>query len=200
MSKPGKKSSVTTEIEKKTPALVEESVPDEDKKAVKEKRTKEISEVGAKARFLRVSPKKARLVIDVVRGLKVTEALNKLKLINKGSAPIVFKLLSSAVANAENNFKLKKEDLYVKRIVANQGPTFHRFKPAAFGSAHPIRKRTTHLEVVLGIKEQKAESKKQSGSAKAVTNGSAKAVTKKKTVRQSAAAAKSDDKKDKAII
>ena len=174
------------------------------KLSFKDKKAKSaVTEVGAKVRFLRVSPKKARLVIDAVRGLKAVEALNKLKLINKGSAPLVFKMISSAVANAENNFKLKKEDLYVKRIVANQGPTFHRFKPAAFGSAHPIKNRTSHLEVILGITEQKApgqgsgqaESKKQK--AEKSVNPKVSAAGKKKI---KALTDKSEDKKDKSII
>jgi len=132
------------------------------------KKTKAVSEAKAKVRFLKVSPKKVRLVIDAIRGLQAEEALNKLRVINKGSVPAVLKLLNSAIANAENNFKLKKKDLYIKQIVANQGPTLHRWKPAAFGAAHPIRERTTHLELVLGlrnaakpgaIKEAKADKK-----------------------------------------
>ncbi len=119
------------------------------------KEGKEILAVQAKARYLRISPKKVRLVIDLIRGQKVTEALVQLKFLNKEAARLVSQLLNSAVANAEHNFKLKKVDLYIKQIVANQGPTLHRWRPVAYGRAHPIRKRSTHLEVVLGLPEEK---------------------------------------------
>ena len=111
-----------------------------------------ITEVKASARFLHISPKKVKLVIDLVRGLRVGAALQQLQFVNKKATRFVVKLVNSAIANAENNFHLKKEDLYIKFIVANQGPTIHRFKPAAFGQAHPIRKRSTHLELILGVK------------------------------------------------
>lgn len=134
-----------------------------DKKSEKESKKKEakpaVTEVKAKARYIRISPKKAGLVVAYVRGLQVELALKKLALLNKGAAPIVAKLLKSAIANAENNFQLKREDLYIKHIVANQGPTLHRWMPAAFGSAHAIRKRSTHLEVILAVKEAKEDKK-----------------------------------------
>ncbi|MCX6785289.1 MAG: 50S ribosomal protein L22 [Candidatus Komeilibacteria bacterium] len=111
-----------------------------------------VSECRASARFLKVSPRKVKLVIDELKGRGVMEALNLLQHLNKGSVPLVVKLLNSAIANAENNFKLKKEDLYIKHIVANQGPVLKRFRPAAFGTAHGIIKRTTHLDLVLAVR------------------------------------------------
>ena len=113
---------------------------------------KAVAEVKARARFLRVSPKKVKLVVDLVRGLSVERAVAQLNFLNKGAAEPVLKLLNSAVANAEHNFKLNKADLFIKYLVANQGPTLHRWKPAAFGRAHPINKRTTHLDVILGVR------------------------------------------------
>lgn len=148
--------------EKGANILVDEAL---EKKAKPGKAAKvQVTECNACARFLKVSPKKVKLVIDEIRGLPVTEALNKLQLLRKGSMPLVVKLIKSAMANAENNFKLKKENLYIKEIAANQGPVLKRFRPAAFGTAHPYRKRTTHLNIVLGVKEhqeiKKAKSKK----------------------------------------
>ena len=113
-------------------------------------------EVKASARFIRVSPRKVRLVIDVVRGLPVTEALTQLQFMNKAAAEPVYKAVSSALANAENNFKQSRENLYIKTITADGGPSFYRFRPRAFGRAAPIRKRTTHLQVVLDEKLAKA--------------------------------------------
>jgi len=139
--------------EKKTSILSE--TEDKPKKSEPAKTDKAVIEVRAKARFVRVSPRKVRLVIDALRGKNVVEAMNRLALINKGSVSMVSQLLKSAIANAENNFKLNRQDLYIKHIVADQGPTLHRWKPAAFGSAHPIKKRTSHLSVILAVKENK---------------------------------------------
>ena len=125
-------------------------------------------EIKAQAKFLRISPRKLRLITGLIQSMAVAAAADQLKHLDKKGSTPVLKLLNSAIANAENNFKLKKKDLYIKQIVANQGPTLHRWKPAAFGAAHPIRERTTHLELVLGlrnaakpgaIKEAKADKK-----------------------------------------
>ena len=112
-------------------------------------------EVKAKARYIRMSPRKIRLVVDVVRGMPVTQALTQLKFMKKHAALPVSKLIDSAIANAENNFKLKRDSLFVKTIVADGGPTLHRWTPKAHGRATPIRKRTTHITVVLDELEKK---------------------------------------------
>jgi len=155
--------------------IAKASVLDEQDQPVKKDAKEPVTEVRARLGFLKTSPKKVRLVIDVIRGLGVAEALNKLKVLNKGSVPAVAKLLKSAVANAENNFKLKSEDLYIKKTVVNQGPTLHRFKPAAFGTAHAIRERTAHVEIVLGVKEakvgRKPEAKPEPAAKEAVKKG-----------------------------
>ncbi len=106
-------------------------------------------EVQAKAKFIRMSPRKIRLVVDAIRGKGVEQALVDLQFLNKAATLPVIKVLASAVANAEHNFHLKKENLFVKSITADGGPVLHRFRPRAFGRAAPIRRRTTHISVVL---------------------------------------------------
>ncbi len=105
--------------------------------------------IKAQVKYIRMSPRKVRLVADLIRGLDVEEAENQLRFMNKIAAEPVLKLLKSAVANALNNFKLKKENLYIKEIQVNGGPTLKRWQPKAFGRATPIRKRSSHIAVVL---------------------------------------------------
>ncbi|SCZ08810.1 50S ribosomal protein L22 [Alkaliphilus peptidifermentans] len=106
-------------------------------------------EAKAITRYVRIAPRKAQQVVDVVRGKHVDEALAILKLTPKGAAPIVYKLIHSAVANAENNHSMDRDKLFVADIYANQGPTMKRFRPRAMGRATTIRKRTSHIGVVL---------------------------------------------------
>ena len=123
-------------------------------------------EVKAKAKHIKISPRKVRLVLDLIRGMEVNKALDQLKFINKRAAGVIVKLINSAVANAENNFDLDKDNLIIKAITGNEGPTLKRWKPRARGRATPIRKRTTHINLVLdeitpsgksGPKKQKIE-------------------------------------------
>ncbi len=106
-------------------------------------------DVHAKLRYLRMSPRKVRLVIDVIRGKSVNEAETRLLFLPKAAALPVLKLLRSAIANAEHNFKLSRESLHVKSVMADGGPTLHRWQPRAMGRAAPIRKRTAHITLVL---------------------------------------------------
>ena len=106
-------------------------------------------EAKAIAKFVRISPRKAQQVVDLVRGKQVDEALAILKHAPRKSAPIVEKVLNSAIANAENNHELNREKLIVSEIFANQGPTIKRFRPRAMGRATMIRKRTSHIGVTL---------------------------------------------------
>ena len=106
-------------------------------------------EAKAVAKYVRMSPIKVGAVTDLIRGKKVSEALAIVKFAPKASAEIIEKLLKSAIANAENNHFMKSEDLYVAEIYANQGPTLKRIRPAAKGSAVRIRKRTSHITIVL---------------------------------------------------
>ncbi|MBU1203345.1 50S ribosomal protein L22 [Patescibacteria group bacterium] len=110
-------------------------------------------EVKAKLKHVRISPKKMRLVADLVRGLTVTEAFEKLPVTFKRSAPIISKLLKSAVANAIDRYDVKEEDLRIKSIIVNQGVDLKRWKPAAFGRAHPYKKHSSHVEIMLVTKE-----------------------------------------------
>jgi len=109
--------------------------------------------VRAQAKYVRSSPRKARLVCDHIRGKSVEEARAILALTPRAIARDWSKLLESAVANAEHNHELVGEDLYVKAIRADEGPTIKRFRPRAMGRATRIRKRTSHLTILLTPKE-----------------------------------------------
>jgi large subunit ribosomal protein L22 len=106
-------------------------------------------EVTAKLRFLRMSPRKVRLVTDLIRGKTVQDADAQLSFLPKRAARPVYKLLHSAVANAENNFKLKKENLFINRIMVDMGPSLKRWRPRAFGRAAPIVKKSSHITIIL---------------------------------------------------
>ncbi|HDI79176.1 MAG TPA: 50S ribosomal protein L22 [Desulfobacteraceae bacterium] len=106
-------------------------------------------EVRATAKYVRISPRKLRLIMDQIRGKKVEEALNILKFSPKKGARMLKKLVYSAVANAENNFDIDVDRLYIKRIYTDQGPTLKRYRARALGRATMIRKRTSHLTVIL---------------------------------------------------
>jgi large subunit ribosomal protein L22 len=106
-------------------------------------------DVHASLRNLRMAPRKVRLVVDLVRGLPIAEAERRLTFLTKDAARPVLKLLKSAIANAEHNFKLDRATLVVKSIAADGGATLKRFRPRAHGRAAPIRKRTTHITLVL---------------------------------------------------
>jgi ribosomal protein L22 len=109
--------------------------------------------VHAQAKYVRSSARKARLVIDHIRGKSVGEARAILSHAPRAVARDIEKLLASAVANAENNHELVGDDLYVHEAYANEGPTLKRFKPRAYGRATRIRKRTTHLTLTLTPKD-----------------------------------------------
>ena len=100
-------------------------------------------------RNVHVSARKGKLVVDLIRGKKVNEAIRILETTNKKSAPIIKKLLNSAIANAMNNHGMNGSSLYVYEIFANEGPTMKRVMPRAKGSADTIFKRTTHFKIVL---------------------------------------------------
>jgi ribosomal protein L22 len=109
--------------------------------------------VRAQAKYVRSSPRKARLVCDHIRGKPVQEARAILAHTPRAVAQDWSKLLESAIANAENNHELVGEDLYVKAVHADEGPTIKRFRPRAMGRATRIRKRTSHLTILLTPKE-----------------------------------------------
>lgn len=106
-------------------------------------------EVRATAKYIRISPRKVRLVVDAVRGKRVNDALAMLRFMPHKSAREVYKVIQSAAANAENNYGLDPEDLYVSRIYADEGPTLKRFRPRAYGRVSPLLKRSSHITAVV---------------------------------------------------
>lgn len=111
------------------------------------------------ARHIRISPKKANLVAGLVRNKNAEEALSILKFTPKKAAPILYKVLHSAIANAENNFKQKRNALVVKEIIVTQGATLKRSVPVSRGRVHPILKRTSHITVTVEIAGEQGEAK-----------------------------------------
>ena len=103
----------------------------------------------AVARYVRVSPRKVRLVMDQIRGKKVEEALNLLSFASQRASKILIKLINSAVANAQQRSDIDVDNLYIEKIFADEGPVLKRFRPRAMGRATRILKRTSHLTVVL---------------------------------------------------
>ena len=108
----------------------------------------------APAKYIRISPSKARVVMDVVRGRSVPEAIAILENTPKAACTPLVKLINSAAANAENGKGLTKDELYVAEIRADAGPIYKRYQPVSKGRAHSIMKRTSHLTVVLDKKEE----------------------------------------------
>ncbi len=108
-----------------------------------------VLEAKATLKYARISARKVKIVADLIRGKDVSEALAIVKFTPKASSEIIEKLLKSAIANAENNHNMTSSKLYVDQIYANQGPTLKRIRPAAKGSAVRIRKRTSHITIVL---------------------------------------------------
>lgn len=113
----------------------------------------EVLQASATLKYARISSRKVKIVADLIRGKDADEALAIVKFTPKASSEVIEKLLKSAIANAENNHDMKSENLYVAEIYANQGPTLKRIRPAAKGSAVRIRKRTSHITIVLREKE-----------------------------------------------
>ncbi|AAM25430.1 MAG: 50S ribosomal protein L22 [Caldanaerobacter subterraneus] len=111
-------------------------------------------EARAIARYVRISPRKARLVLNLIRGKHVDEALAILKFTPKKASKIVEKVLKSAIANAENNHNMNRDNLYVAKAVADEGPTMKRVLPRAMGRADIMRRRTSHITIVVKEKEE----------------------------------------------
>ena len=112
----------------------------------------------AKGKFLRLTPTKARQVLDLIRGRDVNTALSILTTLNKRPKEHIIKILRSAIANAKQK-GLKAEDLYISKAVAENGPSWKRFKAAGFGRATPILKRTSHLNIELETKQSPLKEK-----------------------------------------
>ncbi len=101
------------------------------------------------ARYIRISSRKVKVVIDLIRGKSVAEAQAILMYTPKAATEPVLKLLNSAIANAENNLDMSRDTLFVAEVYANQGPTLRRYRPRAQGRATRIRKRTSHISIIL---------------------------------------------------
>ena len=108
-----------------------------------------MTQVLAQSKYLRISPRKVALLASALRGLTPGEALRKLAFISKNAALPLSKTIKSALANATGNAGLKQSDLKIKAIEVTPGPTFKRWQPISRGRAHPYKKRTTHIKVIL---------------------------------------------------
>jgi ribosomal protein L22 len=140
--KPGKKASAKKSEPKKATAK---------KEAAKTKEAPKPAPivVRASSRYVRVAPRKARLIADQVRGLQIDRARALLQFSPRGAAQDIGKLIESAAANAENNHDLVADEMRVSEITVDEGPTLRRFRPRALGRATPINKRTSHIAVAL---------------------------------------------------
>ena len=107
----------------------------------------------AHAKYVRISSRKVKIVIDLIRGKNVDEAAAILMYTPKAASPVVLKVLNSAIANAVNNLEMDRKDLYVAEVYANPGPTLQRYVARSRGSASPMLKRTSHISVVLDQKK-----------------------------------------------
>ncbi len=110
--------------------------------------------VRASSRYVRVAPRKARLIADQVRGLHIDEARALLEFSPRGAAGDIHKLIEAAAANAENNHDLVADEMRIAEITVDEGPTLRRFRPRALGRASRINKRTSHIAVALSPEEE----------------------------------------------
>jgi len=108
----------------------------------------------AVAKSVRIAPRKVRLVVDLIRGKKVGEAIAILRHTQRGASPVVEKVLNSAIANAEHNYELNADNLVISEAFVNEGATLKRFRPRAQGRASKINKRTSHITVVVTEKKE----------------------------------------------
>ncbi len=111
-------------------------------------------EAKAQAKFIRIAPRKARIVMDLIRGKSVKEALGILRYTPRKGSKIIEKVLKSAIANAENNNEMSRDELVISRAYVDEGPALKRFRPRAQGRASRIRKRTSHITVMLREREE----------------------------------------------
>ncbi len=106
------------------------------------------------AKYVRVSPRKARMVVDQIRGKEVPAAIEALRFSERAVSEVVLKVLNSAASNAQTAHGLRPESLVVKRAFVDEGPTIKRYRPRAKGSASPINKRTSHITIVVANREE----------------------------------------------
>lgn len=125
-----------------------------------------MAEARAVLRYARVAPRKARAVVNLIRGRQVGEALSALRFIPRGASKAVEKVLKSAIANAQNREVGDPDDLWISQAYVDGGPVMKRFQPAPQGRAHPIKKRTSHITLVLSVKESGQRTKRPAKKAK----------------------------------
>jgi len=118
-----------------------------------DKNPESITEVKAFARGIHMSPRKVRLVADLLKKMSVEQALANLQFLNKRAAGPIKKLVDSGIANASHNFQVPSDQLFIKSLTVDGGPTQKRFKPHAHGRAFPIRRQTSNINLTLGVKE-----------------------------------------------
>lgn len=121
-------------------------------------------------KFVRISPRKARNVVDLIRGKKAGEAISVLRFTARGAARVIEKVLRSAIANAENREIGDVDDLVVSRVCVDQGPTLKRIQPAPQGRAHAIHKRMSHITVVVTPVPRPVRRTAKAGAPKGVAN------------------------------
>ncbi|KKW17604.1 MAG: 50S ribosomal protein L22 [Candidatus Magasanikbacteria bacterium GW2011_GWA2_50_22] len=117
--------------------------------------------VTAQLRYLRTSPRKLRILVDYIRGKKAVRAVNDLSVLNKQGAEYLSKLVKSAIANAKHNHELDADNLFIKTITVDGGPVLKRFMPKAHGRATPVRERTAHVKLALGLLPEKEKNGKK---------------------------------------
>jgi ribosomal protein L22 len=147
--KPAAKKSEAKKPAKKEPAKKAAKAKKEPAKKAAPKAPAAPPVVRASARYVRIAPRKARLIADQVRGLHIEKARALLQFSPRGAAEDIHKLIDSAAANAENNHDLIGDEMKVSSITVDEGPTLKRFRPRAMGRATPIHKRTSHIAVAL---------------------------------------------------
>jgi len=150
--------------------------------------------VTAKLRYLRIAPRKVRLVADLIRGKKVEQAQTILNFTVKKAARPLLKLLNSAVANAKHNFQLDELNLYISKITVDEGPKLKRWRPRARGQVAPIQKKTSHITLVLD--EIKKGQKKKLSKKKKGTEGSKNELSSAETTKDKEERAKKTIKTD----
>lgn len=145
----------------------------------------------AKLNNLRMGPRKVRLVVDLIRGRKVADALTQLQFMKKHAARPVMKLIQSAIANAAHNHQLEEDTLVITEAYVDGGPMLHRWMPRAMGRATPIRKRTSHITLVIaGDVNTAAKVRKEEKAVEAEATDAVAEAPKKKTAPKKAAAKK----------
>ena len=148
----------------------------------------------ATAKFIRISPTKARQVVDLIRGRHVDDARRVLQFTERGPSPVVAKVLNSAIANAEHNRELPADELIVTRAWVDEGPTMRRFRPRALGRATRVRKRTCHISVVVGRSDEMIEEMRRQAEAARKKKTSKKTTSKKKSTAKKSTAKKTSAK------